>query len=180
MSALTGCLKGFIISVLLFSVSSSSLALDRNKEHKDLLESAIAIIKREEGYSHKAYRDTACCLAIGYGRQISKDFGFNLDKYPNTTRKVEEKHLINHVSGIHELLGLKYGSVYLSLGISRKSVLISMTYQMGYTGVSKFKIMWSALGIKNYELAGDAMRNSRWFSQTKGRAMRHIETMRKG
>ena len=168
-----------IVVLLLLTLSSSSIATQEFVK-KDLFAMAVEVIKREEGFSPKVYRDTACCLAIGYGRQIPKEFGFDLDSYPETTRYIEDIHVGNFVADIHEFLGLKYGRIYLGLGESRKSVLISMTYQMGYSGVSKFKVMWSALGIEEFDLAGDAMSNSLWFNQTRGRAERHIETMRNG
>ena len=168
-----------IVVLMLFSLSGSILATGQVGE-RDLLSYAIEVIKKEEGFHPKVYRDTACCIAIGYGRQLVKEFGFELDKYAPTTRDVEEKHIAKRVTTIHRFLGSRYGAVYLDLSVSRKVVLISMTYQMGYKGVTRFRVMWSALGIKDYGLAGDAMRNSRWYSQTRGRAMRHISTMRLG
>ena len=45
-----------------------------------------------------------------------------------------------------------------------------MVFQLGKTGVSKFKNMWKALSEKNYIGASYEMLDSRWAKQTPNRA----------
>ena len=166
-----------VVIALMFALSSSSWATGKPG---DLLQSAIEVIKREEGFRTKAYKDTDCCVAIGYGRLLKKDFGFNLSLYPETTALKENVHLELRVTNIDMFLGVRYGRTYVTLDVARKSVLISMTYQMGYTGVTNFKNMWKALEGRDFVVASRAMKNSRWFNQTKSRAIRHADVMATG
>ena len=49
-------------------------------------------------------------------------------------------------------------------------VLTEMIYQMGYTGVSKFKNTLNYMNNGQWELASDEMLNSNWAIQTPKRA----------
>jgi len=46
-----------------------------------------------------------------------------------------------------------------------------MVFQLGKTGVSKFKNMWKALSEKNFVQAAVEMRDSQWRIQTPGRCV---------
>ena len=61
-----------------------------------------------------------------------------------------------------------------------REVIIEMVYQLGKTGVSKFKNMWSALqeSPPNYFEAHVQMLDSRWNKQTPGRCVELSETMK--
>ena len=62
-----------------------------------------------------------------------------------------------------------------------EEIIIEMVYQMGETGVSKFKKMFKALKQepKNYKEAADQMMDSRWAKQTYSRARNLSTEMRK-
>ena len=45
-------------------------------------------------------------------------------------------------------------------------VILEMVFQLGTTGVSKFKKFWKALRVKQWETAAAEMKDSRWHSQT--------------
>jgi lysozyme len=45
-------------------------------------------------------------------------------------------------------------------------VILEMVFQLGTTGVSKFKKMWKAMRVKDWETASAEMKNSRWHKQT--------------
>ena len=45
-------------------------------------------------------------------------------------------------------------------------VVLEMVFQLGTTGVSKFKKFWKALRVKDYKTAAAEMQDSRWHSQT--------------
>ena len=61
-----------------------------------------------------------------------------------------------------------------------KETIIEMVFQLGETGVKKFRNMWKALqhDPPNYERASLEMLDSRWASQTPGRAKEMSEHMR--
>ena len=62
-----------------------------------------------------------------------------------------------------------------------EEIIVEMVYQMGETGVSKFKKMFKALKKepKDYEEASSQMMDSRWAKQTYSRARNLSEKMRK-
>ena len=45
-------------------------------------------------------------------------------------------------------------------------VVLEMVFQLGTTGVSRFKKFWKALRVKDYKTAAAEMQDSRWHSQT--------------
>ena len=45
-------------------------------------------------------------------------------------------------------------------------VILEMVFQLGTTGVSKFKKMWKAMRVKQWKTAADEMKDSRWHKQT--------------
>ena len=45
-------------------------------------------------------------------------------------------------------------------------VILEMVFQLGTTGVSKFKKMWKAMRVKQWKTAAAEMKDSRWHSQT--------------
>jgi lysozyme len=57
-------------------------------------------------------------------------------------------------------------------------VLTEMVYQMGATGVSKFKNTLSHINNGNYEMASKEMLNSNWAKQTPDRAVRLADLVR--
>ena len=59
-----------------------------------------------------------------------------------------------------------------------EEILIEMVFQLGKTGVSKFKNMWKALAEKNYIGASYEMLDSRWAKQTPNRAKAMAELMK--
>jgi len=61
-----------------------------------------------------------------------------------------------------------------------KETIIEMVFQLGETGVSKFKNMWKALqqNPPSYSVAATEMLDSRWAKQTPNRAKEMSDHMR--
>ena len=57
-------------------------------------------------------------------------------------------------------------------------IIIEMVFQLGMTGVSKFKNMWKALSEHNYTGASYEMLDSKWAKQTPNRAKSMAELMK--
>ena len=55
-----------------------------------------------------------------------------------------------------------------------------MAYQMGVTGLSKFKNMLTAVELGDFDEAANQALDSRWARQTPERATRHAEMLRVG
>ena len=59
-----------------------------------------------------------------------------------------------------------------------QEIIIEMVFQLGRTGVSKFKNMWKALAELNYVGASYEMLDSKWSKQTPNRAKAMANQMR--
>jgi lysozyme len=62
----------------------------------------------------------------------------------------------------------------------RRAVLLSMAYQMGISGLMKFRQTLAAMAIDDYARAARGMRASLWARQTPGRAERMAKAMERG
>jgi GH24 family phage-related lysozyme (muramidase) len=68
-------------------------------------------------------------------------------------------------AGAEELIGQLYrGDKRLPQTIEH--VIVEMVFQLGKTGVSKFRKMWKALSDGDRKEAAAQMKDSRWHSQT--------------
>jgi len=132
---------------------------------KELLKEEI---KLHEGFKDTIYRDTLGFKTIGFGHKVVHTDKFIQDKaYP---KDVLEDLFDRDFEKVWDLM-TRFCSVN-NLNVSEKAqeVLCEMIYQMGYSGVSKFKNMIKALQNKEYKVASIEMLDSRWAKQTPNRA----------
>lgn len=143
---------------------------------------AIDLLKFEEGYRSTPYIGTEGYLHIGYGRKLSNRKGLNPEDYTTKTNPKSEEILLSHRvdSMLHVLKTTGHRGIFLELSDERQAILLSMMYQMGFSGLYEFTNMWKAIYLGDYEDAAKAMLNSKWAKQTPARANRHAETMRTG
>lgn len=139
---------------------------------------AITIIKVEESFRSHPYYCTSGLPTIGYGEVVGK----KNEPLPNITRTKQEAELfvVNKVREIEYQLMSRFPVEWNLCSAQRQAVLISMTYQLGFQGVSQFTKMWAAIKNRNFELASIEMLNSKWNKQTPNRAKRHAEVMKRG
>jgi lysozyme len=129
----------------------------------------IEQIKRHEGLKLHPYKCTAGKTTIGYGR--------NLDDKGITASEAEEMLLTDMCEVEERLFG---EGLFSGLNDARKAVLINMGYQLGVSGLFKFKKMIAALDRKEYELAAKEMLDSLYAKQTPRRAKELSEQMLTG
>lgn len=121
-------------------------------------------IRRDEGLRLKPYVCTAGKLTIGYGRNL-EDRGI--------TEQEAEYLLANDLLLIKSQLK-KEVEFFESLDEERQAALINMGFNLGITGLLKFKRMLKALEIGNYERAATEAMDSRWYLQVGDRAVRIV------
>ena len=131
-------------------------------------EKTIAQLKSDEGYREHMYKCSEDKTTIGYG--------FNLEV--GLTEQESDVLLRFKISQLKLTLG-EY-RWYRLLNDVRKGVIINMVYQMGLSGVLKFKNMIAAIEDGDYDKAAIEMMDSKWFQQTTNRANRLIDIMRRG
>jgi|TARA_R110002073_G_scaffold47737_1_gene129031 lysozyme len=123
---------------------------------KDLLES----IKHHEGFVEHVYDDSLGIPTIGYGFAI-KDLVLQED--------LCDEILLRKLRILGRSVMGKF-PFFDSLPSECKSVLMEMCYQLGVTGVSKFKKALKAMEDGDWEKAADEMLDSKWAKQTPNRA----------
>jgi|TARA_R100001132_G_C3253259_1_gene79710 lysozyme len=132
-------------------------------------------VKLHEGFVSKIYLDSLSKKTIGWGHLITPDDHFKegVEYSKEELEDVFQKDLKRAMDDADDLIKTKIAE-------KAREVIIEMVYQLGKTGVSKFKNMWSALqeSPPNYFEAHVQMLDSRWNKQTPGRCVELSETMK--
>ena len=131
--------------------------------------SIIDDLKQEEGFRSHYYKDSSGFLTIGYG--------YNLDK--GMSERVASALLELMVE--EKVIELKAAIPFWNnLSQERKDVFVDMAYNMGTSGLLKFKNMFKAAEQGDIESVCNEMKNSAWYSQVGNRAVKLVEKYRKG
>ena len=131
-------------------------------------------IKKHEGFRNKVYKDTLGKRTIGYGHLCVEDWWEDDKEYTQAElERIFDKDFDKAKDGASKL----YEGCEIS--DTAKGIIIEMVFQLGTTGVSKFKNMWKALKETppNYSVAKIEMLDSRWAKQTPNRAKELSNTM---
>jgi lysozyme len=108
-------------------------------------------IKKDEGLSLKAYKDTKGIWTIGYGTNLQT---------LEITQDMADTLFLDAFNAAVE--GAKSIPVYSHLSPVRQGVLVCMVYQMGLKGVLNFRNMLAALSEHDYYGAYKEMLDSKW------------------
>ena len=134
------------------------------------METLIEQFIRHEGLRFKPYRCTSGKLSIGVGR--------NLDDVGIT--KEEAMYLLrNDISRCMTECRLKI-IFFDQLDEARQDVLLNMCFQMGISGLLKFKNFLSFLEKQDFDSAAEEMLKSKWAGQTPARAKELSGVIKKG
>ena len=120
----------------------------------------LDLIKRHEGLRLTPYRCLAKKLTIGYG--------LNLDA--GITEEEAEYLLKNRVTQI--TVKLQQLDFWMDLSGVRRAILTDMAYNLGISGLYKFKRMLAAIKAEDFKAAAEEMEDSPWFKQVGVRAQR--------
>ena len=120
----------------------------------------IDSIKIHEGYVSRVYKDSLGIDTIGYGFAI-KDLNLEED--------ICQIILQRKLESLEKRINKRF-EWYKDMPQPIKDVVAEMCYQMGVTGVSKFKKTINFLKNKQWRRASVEMLDSRWANQTPGRA----------
>ncbi len=131
--------------------------------------SLIESIKEGEGYRAKVYKCTEGYDTIGYGFAIK-----DLELDEEVCDLILDKKLDKLIDATN-----KKFPFLRELPQDKCEVIFEMVYQLGLTGVSKFKKMLKALERKDYDKASAEMLDSLWAKQTPNRAIKLSNQMKK-
>ena len=122
----------------------------------------LEAVKLSEGFRDRVYKDTLGIDTIGYGFAI-KDLVLDED--------ISEMILRRKLDSLIERVNKRFKWVS-ELPIEAQDVIYEMCYQLGITGVSKFKKTLIYLENFEYKMASKEMLDSKWARQTPNRAKR--------
>ena len=126
--------------------------------------SLIERIGVNEGFRSKPYQCTEGVWTIGHGLTwITEEESLSI--------------LTGRISQLHLKL-LDDLDWYEDMPPEIKGVLIEMIYQIGYSGVKKFRKMLANMKEHNWKGAADEMLDSLWAKQTSNRANRLADIVR--
>ncbi len=142
----------------------------------------IKLLNYEEGWSPKPYYCSEGYPTIGTGFRIGPK-GAPLSQYQLSISKVvgavwlseEIQRVVADMSKHPEIT-----AAMSACNDARKSVLISMAYQMGADGLAKFDRTLKAIAEQRWSDAQAGMKSSLWAKQTPNRANRHAVQMLTG
>jgi lysozyme len=133
-------------------------------------------VKKHEGYRNKVYLDTLGKRTVGVGHLCVEDWwDDNVEYEEKFLMDILQKDLQESIRGARELME-EYGCK--DIDEKAEELLIEMVFQLGKTGVSKFRNMWKCLSELNYVGASFEMLDSKWAKQTPNRAKAMAEQMK--
>ena len=134
------------------------------------MDSLLESVKKHEGYRNKVYLDTLGKRTVGVGHLCVEDFWEDDKEYEEKfLMTILEHDLQTAVKSAKELMQ-QHGC--MDMDEVAEEIVIEMVFQLGKTGVSKFKNMWKALSELNYVGASFEMLDSKWAKQVGDRAKR--------
>ncbi len=122
------------------------------------------LIAKEEGFEGELYFDSLGISTFGYG-------------FTYITKDEADEILQGRIYKLTKELTDKY-DWFNKLSDLRMSVIISMNFQLGVNGFSKFKKCIKAIKDEEWDKACDEMKDSRAYRQTTNRWNRQIEMFR--
>lgn len=128
----------------------------------------IAQIKRDEGRSPFAYKDSRGYWTIGDGILVDARFTHS------GLRPEEMDFITNNRAGIaaQETLNLLGPTVWAKLGDPRRRCLINMCYNLGLDHLDDFHKALAAIAEGDFKKAAAELKDSLWYKQVGDRAKR--------
>lgn len=141
---------------------------------------ALELVKEAEGFKPNEYRCTAGKITQGYGRNLEvhpliEDEKLELNEDGSVSEEVAERWAIKELYECEEKL--RSNIIYQKQSDVRKAVLLDMCFNIGYSGLMKFKKMWFALGERDYPQASREIKDSKYYTDVGTRGKRNVEIM---
>ena len=138
-------------------------------EFAEAAEPLIDRLKPDEGLVLTPYKDDLGFLTIGYGTLLEN----GLSEF--------ECYLLLLVRARQSMMELQRAKpIVTKLSDNRLFALSNMAYNLGVPKLMKFKNMWAAIEVDDFESAADHALDSRWAKQVGKRADRVTDLLRDG
>lgn len=157
----------FIMFLLMINpvINSTQSLYDKvsGLEQERRISSEIAQIVADEGYVPTPYKDSLGYWTVGFGHLI---------KSGESIKSMTSHEAVAQLRKDYTEAQKNVEANYSWADGEAKLVLINMSYQLGSTRLSKFKLTLAHMKSKEYDLAAGEMLNSVWAKQTPSRAAR--------
>ena len=146
---------------------------DKSMSYEELSES----VKLSEGFRNKIYQDTEGFDTIGWGHKVvaGDPFKPGVEYTEDDLQLVFDKDLSRAIAQMKQLCAQ---NDITELPEKAEHVITEMCFQLGQTGVSKFKNMWKCLQEDNFIGASFEMLDSKWNKQTPNRCKKLSDLMK--
>ncbi len=155
-------------------------------------ERAMLMLRRNEGYRNRVYKDTEGHLTVGIGHKLPKDSKLKLKDYVND--KTIERMFIEDFNKFYEKTKTIPG--YKNFTTQQQMALLDLTFNMGFGWTNKFKNAYSYIKkaakstsnidqITNWRMAAaelqyrdphkDNFENTKYWGQVGSRAQRNVD-----
>jgi lysozyme len=165
------------------TVPKSAKPISSASAQPGLLASAVKLLLAEEDFRSKPYLCSQGYPTVGVGQRIGPK-GAGLELYQFTLPKaVAIAWLEANVSSIIEQLSQhpEITAAFANCNLARQTVLVSMAYQMGVSGLAGFEQTLSSLAGGLWFDAKLHALDSHWARiQSRNRALRHAMTLATG
>jgi lysozyme len=131
-----------------------------------------------EGYSQKVYKDSLGYLTAGIGHLLTKKDGNLVEGQQVTFRQIDE--WFDH--DVREAIKIAkdyLGDAFDKLTEERQRVIVNLCFNLG-PKIHQFKTLKASILLQRWDLAGNAMRNSKWFTQVGRRGPELVSAMETG
>lgn len=138
------------------------------------------LIKYNEGYKAKPYRDTVGVLTWGYGHNlnvsISPDNLAEIIKHGGNKETAEAVFEEDYERAYKTFVHFCPVPIK-SLSAVRKAALIDLSFNLGYR-LNHFRKFKAAIASENWDLAAKELIDSKWYRQVKSRGPRIVQMIR--
>ena len=131
-------------------------------------------VKIEEGFRARPYECPEGKKTVGYGFNID---GWNWEM-PKPVADLWARLIVKKAEDL--LLDYFGPAVWVCMGCARQAALVSMVYQLGWTGFLMFTKMNRAIRVQNWTLAHDECLASKAARQTPDRYARNARALYTG
>ena len=145
--------------------------------------------KVNEGYKPKVYIDTEGHPTVGIGFNLDRndaeerlsEVGADYDMVRAGSSRLTDDQIQRLFSGdmasAVNCASMWLSSVWWKMSTDQQSAVADMAFNLGCSGLMKFRNMKAALERQDYGQAAAEMRDSKWCRQVKGRCDRDIACM---
>lgn len=137
-------------------------------------------LREDEGVIYVIYLDHLGNRTFGVGHLITSrerewDYAVGTSVSGERVQECFEQDVAKAITNCEKL----YGTHYTCWGDEVQEILINMMFNLGFTGLSKFKKMNAALKLYNWVEAAKEGRDSLWYKQVRNRAERLMSKLEK-